>query len=134
MSAGVAYRDILFYQFNDRHFRGVTAAGTDLYNARITAVAALILRRDFIKQLFGHAFFGNERINQPFVRQSRILGNGNHFFRHGTHLFSAGDGGFNAALLKPRFGIAFVWLAVPAGWLANFLISYVALRKSWPAE
>jgi len=37
-----------------------------------------------------------------------------------------------ALLLAPRFGIAFVWLAVPAGWLANFLISYIALRKSWP--
>lgn len=32
----------------------------------------------------------------------------------------------------PHFGIAFVWLAVPAGWLANFVISYAALRKSWP--
>ena len=39
-----------------------------------------------------------------------------------------------ALICAPRFGIAFVWLAVPAGWLANFLISYVALRKSWPAE
>ena len=28
----------------------------------------------------------------------------------------------------PRFGIAFVWLAVLAGWFANFLISYVALN------
>ncbi len=37
-----------------------------------------------------------------------------------------------ALILAPRFGIAFVWLAVPAGWLANFLISYIALRKSWP--
>ena len=37
-----------------------------------------------------------------------------------------------ALICAPRFGIAFVWLAVPAGWLANFLISYVALRKSWP--
>ena len=27
-----------------------------------------------------------------------------------------------------------VWLAVPAGWLANFVISYVALRKSWPKD
>ena len=36
-----------------------------------------------------------------------------------------------ALIFAPRFGIAFVWLAVPAGWLANFLISYVALRKSW---
>ena len=32
------------------------------------------------------------------------------------------------------FGIAFVWLAVPAGWFANFLISYMALRKSWPVS
>ena len=39
-----------------------------------------------------------------------------------------------ALICAPRFGIAFVWLAVPVGWLANFLISYVALRKSWPAE
>ena len=39
-----------------------------------------------------------------------------------------------ALICAPRFGIAFVWLAVPAGWLANFLISYVALRKSWPVE
>ena len=37
-----------------------------------------------------------------------------------------------ALLCAPRFGIAFVWLAVPAGWLANFLISYAALRRSWP--
>ena len=29
---------------------------------------------------------------------------------------------------------AVVWLAVPAGWLANFLVSYAALRKSWPTE
>ena len=39
-----------------------------------------------------------------------------------------------ALICAPRFGIAFVWLAVPAGWLANFLISYAALRKSWPIE
>ena len=38
-----------------------------------------------------------------------------------------------ALILAPRYGIAFVWLAVPAGWLANFLISYAALRKHWPA-
>lgn len=37
-----------------------------------------------------------------------------------------------AMILAPRYGIAFVWLAVPAGWLANFLISYAALRKNWP--
>ena len=34
-----------------------------------------------------------------------------------------------ALIFAPRFGIAFVWLAVPAGWLANFLISYVALKN-----
>ena len=37
-----------------------------------------------------------------------------------------------ALICAPRFGIVFVWLAVPAGWLANFLISYAALRRSWP--
>ena len=37
---------------------------------------------------------------------------------------------FVALMFAPRFGIAFVWLAVPAGWLANFLISYAALKKS----
>ena len=37
---------------------------------------------------------------------------------------------FVALVFAPRFGIAFVWLAVPAGWFANFLISYVALRRS----
>lgn len=39
-----------------------------------------------------------------------------------------------ALICAPRFGIAFVWLAVPVGWLANFLISYVALRRSWSAD
>lgn len=39
-----------------------------------------------------------------------------------------------ALIFAPRFGIAFVWLAVPAGWLANFFISYMALRKSWPTD
>ena len=39
-----------------------------------------------------------------------------------------------ALIFAPRFGIAFVWLAVPAGWFANFVISYVALRKSWPTD
>ena len=38
-----------------------------------------------------------------------------------------------ALLFAPRFGIAFVWLAVPAGWFANFVISYIALRKAWLA-
>ena len=37
-------------------------------------------------------------------------------------------------IFAPSFGIAFVWLAVPAGWFANFLISYVVLRRSWPTE
>ena len=39
-----------------------------------------------------------------------------------------------ALLCAPRFGIAFVWLAVPVGWLANFLISYAALRRSWSTD
>ena len=39
-----------------------------------------------------------------------------------------------ALIFAPRFGIAFVWLAVPAGWLANFIISYAALKKSWPKD
>lgn len=39
-----------------------------------------------------------------------------------------------ALICAPRYGIAFVWLAVPAGWLANFIISYAALRKSWPKK
>ena len=39
-----------------------------------------------------------------------------------------------ALICAPRFGIAFVWLAVPAGWFANFLISYMALRRSWPTD
>ena len=37
-----------------------------------------------------------------------------------------------ALICAPRFGIVFVWLAVPTGWFANFLISYAALRRSWP--
>ena len=39
-----------------------------------------------------------------------------------------------ALICAPRFGIVFVWLAVPAGWFANFLISYVDLRRSWPTD
>lgn len=39
-----------------------------------------------------------------------------------------------ALIFAPKWGIAFVWLAVPAGWLANFLISYVVLRKSWSKD
>ena len=39
-----------------------------------------------------------------------------------------------AMIFAPCFGIAFVWLAVPAGWFANFLISYMALMKSWPVS
>ena len=37
-----------------------------------------------------------------------------------------------ALICAPRFGIVFVWLAVPAGWFANFLISYATLRRLWP--
>ena len=36
-----------------------------------------------------------------------------------------------ALSLAPCFGISFVWLAVPIGWLANFLISYYALKKAF---
>ena len=39
-----------------------------------------------------------------------------------------------ALIFAPHFDIEFVWLAVPAGWLANFLIFYSALRKSWPKD
>ena len=39
-----------------------------------------------------------------------------------------------ALICAPRLGIVFVWLAVPAGWFANFLISYVALRRSWQTD
>ena len=39
-----------------------------------------------------------------------------------------------ASIFAPHFGIEFVWLAVPTGWLVNFLISYSALRKSWPKD
>jgi len=34
-----------------------------------------------------------------------------------------------AITLAPRFGIAFVWYAVPAGWLVNFLLSYAGYRR-----
>ena len=37
-----------------------------------------------------------------------------------------------ALICAPRFGISYVWLAVPIGWLANFLISYYALKKAFP--
>lgn len=33
-----------------------------------------------------------------------------------------------AVTLAPRYGIAFVWYAVPVGWLVNFLISYAEYR------
>jgi len=33
-----------------------------------------------------------------------------------------------AVTLAPRFGIAFVWYAVPIGWLVNFIISYAEYR------
>ena len=49
-------------------------------------------------------------------------------------IYDNGDSLAVALIFAPRFGIAFVWLAVPAGWFANFLISYMALRKSWPVS
>lgn len=33
-----------------------------------------------------------------------------------------------AATLAPVYGIAMVWMAVPVGWLANYLISYAQYR------
>lgn len=33
-----------------------------------------------------------------------------------------------AMIFAPRFGLGFVWYAVPLGWLANFLISYTKIR------
>ena len=33
-----------------------------------------------------------------------------------------------AVTLAPRFGIQFVWMAVPAGWLINYLISFFEYR------
>ncbi len=33
-----------------------------------------------------------------------------------------------AVILAPRFGISMVWMAVPIGWLANFIISYKEYR------
>ena len=33
-----------------------------------------------------------------------------------------------AMTLAPRFGIAWVWYAVPIGWTANFVISYLEYR------
>ncbi|MDO5775596.1 MAG: MATE family efflux transporter [Eubacteriales bacterium] len=36
-----------------------------------------------------------------------------------------------ALVFAPRYGIEFVWLAVPLGWLANFLVSYFSLRKCY---
>lgn len=34
-----------------------------------------------------------------------------------------------AFLLAPRYGVGFVWYAVPLGWLANFLISYQKIYR-----
>ena len=37
-------------------------------------------------------------------------------------------------LLAPRFGVQMVWIAVPIGWTANFLISYARYRTGrWRA-
>ena len=33
-----------------------------------------------------------------------------------------------AVTMAPRFGIAFVWYAVPMGWLANYLISFARYK------
>ena len=37
-----------------------------------------------------------------------------------------------AMLFAPRFGIAMVWVAVPIGWLVNYVISFMAYRtEKW---
>ena len=33
-----------------------------------------------------------------------------------------------AVTLAPRFGIEFIWYAVPLGWSANFIISYTQYK------
>lgn len=33
-----------------------------------------------------------------------------------------------AVTCAPKWGISFVWMAVPVGWLANYLISYSEYR------
>ena len=33
-----------------------------------------------------------------------------------------------AMTLAPRFGVAMVWIAVPIGWLANYVISFAEYR------
>ena len=39
-----------------------------------------------------------------------------------------------ALICAPRFGIVFVWLAVPAGWFANFFNILYGSRRSWPTD
>ena len=34
-----------------------------------------------------------------------------------------------AVTCAPRWGISFVWMAVPVGWLANYLISFWEYRR-----
>ena len=31
-------------------------------------------------------------------------------------------------IFAPRFGVAVVWIVVPIGWIANYLISYAEYR------
>ena len=37
-----------------------------------------------------------------------------------------------AMICAPRFGIGFIWYAVPLGWLANFIISYSEYHRRKP--
>ena len=40
-----------------------------------------------------------------------------------------------AMTLAPRFGIAFVWYAVPLGWFANWIISFFRYRTGkWQSK
>ena len=43
-------------------------------------------------------------------------------------LFFVGSLPVLAVTLAPRFGIQFVWMAVPMGWLVNYLISFFQYR------
>ena len=45
-----------------------------------------------------------------------------------AHLVNLGIRVVVAVTMAPRFGIAFVWYAVPMGWLANYLISFARYK------
>lgn len=45
-------------QLDDRHFSGITAAGSDLHNLGIAALTVSILRCNFVKELLSDALLG----------------------------------------------------------------------------